>query len=82
MGGRPDHSPIRQGNRDQCFSVLLPPAQDQKVMVLGGGGPGLATNHTDVIDLKAGAPHYVPGPNLAHARGLHNCVFRRAVRRR
>ncbi len=64
-----------QGNRDQCFSVLLPPAQDQKVMVLGGSGPGLATNHTDVIDLKAGAPHYVPGPNLAHARGLHNCVI-------
>jgi plastocyanin len=64
-----------QGNRDECFSVLLPPAQDQKVMVLGGGGPVHATNHTDIVNLKAAAPHYVPGPNLAHARGLHTCVI-------
>jgi len=64
-----------QGNRDETFSVLLPPAQDQKVMVLGGGGPAHATNHTDIVDLKAASPHYVAGPNLAHARGLHNCVI-------
>ena len=64
-----------QGNRDEAFSVLLPPAQDQRVMVLGGGGPAHATEHTDIVDLKAGAPHYVPGPDLAHARGLHNCVI-------
>ncbi|MFD7027996.1 galactose oxidase-like domain-containing protein [Streptomyces sp. NPDC059917] len=40
-------------------SVLLPPAQDQKVMVLGGGGVGeskLSTRRTAVIDLKADAP--------------------------
>ena len=64
-----------QGNRDEAFSVLLPPAQDQKVMVFGGGGPVQATNHCDIVDLKAGAPHYVATPNLAHARGLHNCVI-------
>jgi plastocyanin len=64
-----------QGNRDEAFSVLLPPAQDQKVMVLGGGGPAHATNKTDLVDLKAAAPHYVPGPDLAHARGLHSCVI-------
>jgi len=66
-----------KGNRDEAFSVLLPPAQDQKVMVLGGGGPdpAPATNQTDIVDLKAAAPHYVAGPNLAHARGKHNCVI-------
>jgi FtsP/CotA-like multicopper oxidase with cupredoxin domain len=64
-----------QGNRDEAFSVLLPPAQDQRVMVLGGGGPVSATNHTDIVDLKAAAPTYIAGPNLAHARGLHNCVI-------
>ncbi|MFJ6719981.1 galactose oxidase-like domain-containing protein [Streptomyces sp. NPDC091259] len=40
-------------------SVLLPPAQDQKVMVLGGGGVGesrLATRRTAVVDLKEENP--------------------------
>lgn len=40
-------------------SVLLPPAQDQKVMVLGGGGVGesrLATARTAVVDLKEAYP--------------------------
>lgn len=64
-----------QNNRDEAFSVLLPPAQDQKVMVLGGGGPQHATKHTDIVDLNAGAPHYIAGPDMAHARGLHNCVI-------
>lgn len=64
-----------QNNRDEAFSVLLPPAQDQKIMVIGGGGPVQATNFTDIVDLNVGAPHYVPGPNLAHARGLHNCAI-------
>jgi hypothetical protein len=53
--------------RDQSASVLLPPAQDQKVMITGGGNintqrPGI--NLTDIIDLKAANPTYVPGPNL------------------
>lgn len=26
-------------HRDQCGSVMLPPAQDQKVMIMGGGIP-------------------------------------------
>ncbi|MFF3211721.1 galactose oxidase-like domain-containing protein [Streptomyces sp. NPDC002886] len=40
-------------------SVLLPPAQDQKVMVLGGGGVGesrLSTDRTAVVDLTAEVP--------------------------
>jgi hypothetical protein len=53
--------------RDQAASVLLPPAQDQKVMIIGGGNtetnqPGI--NQVDVIDLKAASPAYQPGPNL------------------
>jgi len=63
-----------QGNRDEAFSVLLPPVQDQKVMVFGGGGPVNAT-HCDIVDLKKSSPHYVAAPDLAHARGLHNCVI-------
>lgn len=64
-----------KGNRDQGPSILLPPAQDQKVMVLGGSGPAVATKRTDIADLKAPAPKYVPGPDMKHARGLHNCVI-------
>lgn len=57
---------LRVPNPDQCnqsASVLLPPAQDQKYMLLGGGpeddGPirGNATNRVAVIDFKALAPH-------------------------
>jgi hypothetical protein len=48
-------------------SVLLPPAQDQKVMILGGGEVGdspVSTARTDVIDLKRNRPRYSPGPDL------------------
>ncbi|MFJ8475365.1 galactose oxidase-like domain-containing protein [Kitasatospora sp. NPDC094011] len=48
-------------------SVLLPPAQAQKVMVLGGGGVGespLSTARTDIVDLTAPKPAFAPGPDL------------------
>jgi hypothetical protein len=48
-------------------SVLLPPAQRQKVLVVGGGGVGesaASTNRSDVIDLTQADPHFVPGPLL------------------
>jgi Domain of unknown function (DUF1929) len=53
--------------RDQSASVLLPPAQDQRVMIAGGGNintqtPGIGL--TDLIDLKAASPAYTPGPDL------------------
>jgi hypothetical protein len=53
--------------RDQSASVLLPPAQDQKVLITGGGNintanPGIAT--TDIIDLKQANPVYQPGPDM------------------
>jgi hypothetical protein len=49
-------------------SVLLPPAQDGEIMVLGGGGVGQsnsATARTALIDMDAPDPHWVRGPALA-----------------
>ncbi|WP_329107492.1 galactose oxidase early set domain-containing protein [Micromonospora sp. NBC_01699] len=51
--------------RDQSMSVLLPPAQDQRVLTLGGGNGHTsvdANRLTDIIDLKAANPTYKPGP--------------------
>ncbi|MFE1314888.1 galactose oxidase-like domain-containing protein [Streptomyces sp. NPDC058755] len=48
-------------------TVLLPPAQDEKFMVIGGGGVGeskLSSRKTRFIDLKAKNPHFVDGPQL------------------
>ncbi|MFD4258343.1 galactose oxidase-like domain-containing protein [Streptomyces sp. NPDC058534] len=48
-------------------SVLLPPAQDEKHMVIGGGGVGeskLSSEKTRIIDLKADDPKFVDGPSL------------------
>ncbi|WP_045746292.1 galactose oxidase early set domain-containing protein [Actinoplanes rectilineatus] len=50
-------------------SVLLPPAQDQKVMILGGGAVGdspVSTARTAIADLDEENPAYRPGPNLPH----------------
>ncbi|MET8226224.1 galactose oxidase-like domain-containing protein [Streptomyces sp. NPDC005301] len=51
--------------RDQSASVLLPPAQDQRVLTLGGGNIDSnpeANGLTDLIDLKSPSPSYVAGP--------------------
>ncbi|MFC9928680.1 galactose oxidase-like domain-containing protein [Streptomyces sp. NPDC127190] len=48
-------------------TVLLPPAQDERFMVIGGGGVGesaLSSRKTRLIDLRAKAPHFVDGPRL------------------
>lgn len=48
-------------------SLLLPPAQDQRLMVLGGGGVGesrKATGRTSIIDLKEDGPVFKNGPSL------------------
>jgi len=53
--------------RDQATSVLLPPAQDQRVLITGGGNINTnlpATNLTDLIDLKQPSPAYAPGPDM------------------
>lgn len=66
-----------KANRDQGNSILLPPAQAQRVMVIGGSGASTATNHTDIIDLAGGpaGAKFQPGPDLAKARGLCNSVI-------
>ncbi|MFD7286080.1 galactose oxidase-like domain-containing protein [Streptomyces sp. NPDC059863] len=53
--------------RDQSASVLLPPAQDQRVLTIGGGNIDSnpeANRLTDLIDLKQPNPRYTPGPLL------------------
>jgi len=53
--------------RDQSASVLLPPAQDQKVLTIGGGNIDSnpdANRLTDIIDLKAASPTYTVGPQI------------------
>jgi len=74
-GAIADVQGLRQKDmRDQSASVLLPPAQDQKVMITGGGNintvnPGI--NLTDIIDLKQPVPAYVPGPDLPGAGKMY-----------
>jgi hypothetical protein len=56
-------------------SVVLPPSQgsnngtqSSSIMIAGGGGIGnsdVATSRTDIINLTAADPHYVPGPSLS-----------------
>jgi hypothetical protein len=56
-----------KNERDQSMSVLLPPAQDQRVLTMGGGNIGSnpdANRLTDIVDLKAANPSYAPGPLL------------------
>ncbi|MFE7132834.1 galactose oxidase-like domain-containing protein [Streptomyces sp. NPDC057638] len=53
--------------RDQSASVLLPPAQDQRVLTIGGGNNEtnpVANRLTDIIDLKLPSPRYQAGPPL------------------
>jgi hypothetical protein len=53
--------------RDESMSVLLPPAQSQKVITMGGGNNETnpdANRLTDVIDLTQAAPTYTAGPLL------------------
>lgn len=64
----PDH-------RDQGASVLLPPAQDQKVMVIGGGSSDLPTDTTAIIDLKKPSPSFVPGPSISAPKQYLSAVI-------
>lgn len=57
----------RKDERDQSMSVLLPPAQRQRVATFGGGNVDsnpAAHRLTDIIDLSVPAPAYAPGPDL------------------
>ena len=48
-------------------SVLLPPAQDQRYAIIGGGGVGqsnVGTGRIDVVDLKSRSPRWHPAGSL------------------
>lgn len=61
---------LRDGRlTETSSSVLLPPAQEQQVMILGGGAIGesaISTARTDIADLDQPRPAYRPGPDLPH----------------
>lgn len=59
-------------------SVLLPPAQRQSVMIMGGGGVGeshRSTARTAVVDLRGRHPHYAEGPRLPQGTRYLNAVL-------
>jgi hypothetical protein len=75
--------------RNQAASVLLPPAQDQRVLIAGGGGAGMhdhehdgmkgkpqvATKSVAIADLKGASPRYKAAKPLRHARMHQNLVL-------
>lgn len=62
---------------NQCASVLLPPAQSQKVMILGGGPEDEteATDRVQIVDLSAANPQYGPRKRLNFDRMHVNAVL-------
>jgi len=56
------------GMTETSSSVLLPPAQDQKVLIAGGGSVGDAEGSTDRVDvIDFGAKTITPAPDLQEA---------------
>lgn len=59
-------------------SVLLPPAQAQRYMIVGGGGVGQSlksTARTAIVSLNAKQPHWTPGPSLPEPTRYPNVVI-------
>lgn len=66
------------GRRDQGMSVLLPPAQSQKVMVFGGGFTGdsnPAVTSTAIADLSKPNPTFTAGPTLSEPKMYVSAVI-------
>ena len=69
---------VDPGKRNQSASVLLPPAQDQRVMIMGGGPSDMhdmtgATASTAITDLSTAAPAVTAGAPMAMRR-MHLCA--------
>ena len=69
---------VDAGRRNQSASVLLPPAQDQRVMLLGGGPADMhdengTTNTTAITDLSAPEPTVTTAAPMAMRR-MHLCA--------
>jgi hypothetical protein len=68
------------GMRNQSASVLLPPAQDQRVMIIGGGPPFKenqtdAIDNVDIVNLRDPHPHFVPATPLNLPRLHLNAIL-------
>jgi hypothetical protein len=66
--------------RNQSASVILPPAQDQRIMLLGGGPDGKqnktdAVDNVDIVDFKAAQPHFAPAAPMNLPRLHLNAVL-------
>lgn len=63
---------------ETAASLVLPPAQDQRIMILGGGGVGesdKATGRTAIIDLDEESPAFETGPQLPQGTRYLNSVI-------
>jgi len=63
---------------ETSMSVLLPPAQYQRVALFGGGPVGdddAATARTGLVDLTASTPSWTRGPDLAEAKRYPGTVI-------
>ena len=61
---------------NQAASVLLPPAQSQRVMVCGGGdASGTGTNRVNIVDFTVSNPTYTAAAALNYGRMHHNAVL-------
>ncbi|MFN8109344.1 MAG: galactose oxidase early set domain-containing protein [Thermoleophilia bacterium] len=59
-------------------SVLLPPANRQRWIFMGGGGIGdsdQSTARADIVDLRGPSPRYRPGPDLSAPTRYPNAVI-------
>jgi Galactose oxidase-like, Early set domain len=55
--------------RDQSTSVILPPAQQQRFMIMGGGDFNTgAVSSTSIVDLHQDNPAFFNGPSMKYAR--------------
>jgi len=62
--------------RDQCASVLLPPAQAQRIMIMGGApARGDAVKNVDIVDFSQPHPAYQPAASLAKGRKHLNATL-------
>ena len=78
IGETPEVSGLQDADYiEQAASVLLPPVQDQKVMIIGGGNgfEGQATARVNIVNLKASSPTYTAAASLNYARMHHNAVL-------
>ncbi|WP_433305043.1 galactose oxidase-like domain-containing protein [Actinoplanes sp. CA-030573] len=62
---------------ETSMSAWAGPVQDQRVMVVGGGGVGesrKSTRRIDIVDLGTTAPRFRPGPDLPEGTRYPNLV--------